>query len=945
MEAEATKPFVGRARELEQLERALSGAEEGRGATALVAGDAGIGKTRLVSETASRAGAAGFDVLVGRCIDLVGTELPYQPFVEALRPLGELQSPASQLRLFEETVALLADRAAGAPVLLVLEDLHWADASTLDLLAFLAHNVGEQRAMLVGTYRPDEPSSAERMRRLADAVRRSGSALVLELPPLERDELTALLAARHDELSPALMDAIVTRSEGNPFFAEELLDAAGDRSAELPRRLRDVLLQRVAQLDRTTQGVLRLAAAASRDVGYSLLRAAAELSEGDVRESLRRAVEHGILVADQATGSFRFRHALQAEAIYETLLPGEREELHARLAAELTRGEAAAAELAPHWEAAGRAAEALTASVEAAREAEAVFGLAEALSHLERALRVWDAVPDARGLIGLDLAELCSWAAERANRTDAAPRAVELARRAIDLVGEGDLLRSALLHERLGSYLAASGSREAGLAALERAVELVPSQPPSPERAQVLSALGNALGMAWRHDESRVTCEEALELARAVGDRRAEARALIWLGVDLAYLGRGDEGLAHLEQALILAEDDPRELYRAYINLTDVLTMRGRPHDAARMAATGVDVVGRYGIDQSGLMANWVEALVAIGEWDEADRVSSAALRGYAGSWMHERFVNRARLEVGRGQFDAARAHLEAALPRPALVAHGGESYDLIVAELALWERRWADAERAVRGGRAWAVARDAALVRVQLCAHGLRAQAELAAFARARRDADALRDRLEEARKLLAAAHRAAADASAVTPNTAGWRGLAEAEYERAHARARPDAWSETAATWEQLKRPPMAAYCRWRQAEALVAAGAPRAEATAPLREAHAVAARIGARPLLRELELLAKRARLDLEPPQVDTRDAMERMKELLGLTKREAEVLTLVARGHTNREIADQLVISVKTAGVHVTHILQKLNAPNRREAAAIAHRIAQPELDA
>ncbi len=318
--------------------------------------------------------------------------------------------------MFEETLALLTDRAAVAPVLLVLEDLHWADTSTLDLVVFLAHNLDDRRVLLLATYRADELSSAERMRRLADGVRRSGSALVLELGPLEHEELTALLAAHADAPpSAALTETIVARSEGNPFFAEELLAAAGDERGELPRGLRDLLLQRVARLDPPTQSLLRLAAAAGRDVGYALLRATAALPERDVRESLREAVEHGVLVAEQATGSFRFRHALLAEAIYSTILPGEREELHARLADELARSAAATpAELAPHWAAAGRTTEALVASVEAAREAEAVFGLAEALAHLERALALWPAVPDATELVRLDLAELCSWAAELA---------------------------------------------------------------------------------------------------------------------------------------------------------------------------------------------------------------------------------------------------------------------------------------------------------------------------------------------------------------------------------------------------------------------------------------------------------------------------------------------------------------------------------------------------
>ena len=247
--------FVGRVGELGELGRALDAAHAGIGATVLVAGEAGIGKSTLAAELAQRAGDAGFEVLLGRAIDLVGTELPYQPYVEALRPLGKLWEAAervqgSQLRVFEETLALLTDRAASVPVLLVLEDLHWADTSSLDLLVFLAHNLADQRVLVLATYRADEISSAERMRRMADGVRRGGSMLVLELGRLANEELATLLAAHADSPLPAaLTDTIVARSEGNPFFAEELLAAAGEQRDELPRGLRDLLLQRVARLD------------------------------------------------------------------------------------------------------------------------------------------------------------------------------------------------------------------------------------------------------------------------------------------------------------------------------------------------------------------------------------------------------------------------------------------------------------------------------------------------------------------------------------------------------------------------------------------------------------------------------------------------------------------------------------------------------------------------
>jgi DNA-binding CsgD family transcriptional regulator/tetratricopeptide (TPR) repeat protein len=949
--------FVGRVRELWELERALAATQAGSGKTVLLAGEAGIGKTRLVTELATRARAAGFETFLGRSIDLVGTELPYQPFVEALRPLGKLHQvdrrPAgSQLRVFEETLALLADRAAAAPVLLVLEDLHWADTSTLDLTVFLAHNLDDRRVLLVATYRADELSSAERVRRLADGVRRSGSALALELGPLEQEEVTELLAAQITAPSTALTAAIAARSEGNPFFAEELLAAGGARD-ELPRVLRDLLLQRVGELDDGTQSLLRVAAAAGRDVAYPLLLGVAGFAEPDVRESLRAAVEHGVLVTDQATGSFRFRHALLAEAIYSTILPGEREELHGRLAEELTRSAAAApAELAPHWAAAGRTVEALAASVEAAREAEAVFGLAEARAHAERAVALWDAVPEAAEVVHMDLAELCSWAAELAGQTGAAPRAVELGRRAIELVGDRDPVRAALLYQNLARYEHASGhGGDAALAASKRAVELVPAAPPSAERAQALAALGHALSLLWRHEESMPICEEALALARAVGDHPAELRALTLHGACLVYLGRGDEGLEELRLALELAEHaaDPVALQRAYVYLSDLLMIVGRPRESARVAQQALEAMRPYGIENSTLVSNWIEALIAIGEWDEADRISAAALRAITASYPHQILFVRADLEVGRGDFEAARMHFEAALPNLS-EDFALAWYDAFVTELALWEHRWADADEAVRDGLERARSRDTAQIRVRLCAQGVRTQAELAALARARRDADAVSDRVSRAGKLRAAARRAAAQASAVTANANGWSAVAEAEYARARGDARPELWSDAAETWERLERSPLAAYCRWRQAEALIAAGAPRAEATVPLREAHATASRIGAQPLLRELELLADRARLDPTTPDADSRDATHDMNELLGLTSREAEVLALVARGLTNREIADALVISVKTAGVHVSHILRKLDAPNRVEAAAIAQRLSPPpvgrfELDA
>ena len=426
---------------------------------------------------------------------------------------------------------------------------------------------------------------------------------------------------------------------------------------------------------------------------------------------------------------------------------------------------------------------------------------------------------------------------------------------------------------RLGEYLYETGSNDALLAAFERAVELVPAEPPSPERAYALASLAGGLMVAWRHAESLPIAEQALALARAVGAREAEVRALTVLGGDLAYLGRGEEGLAHFRQALQLAEEigDRIGLERAYVNFTDALTMLGRPRESARLAQSGLEAMRRYGIDSTLLVSNQIEALLAIGDWDEAEqaqrrrapRASPRASRTGCSS-------SAPTVEIGRGEFDAARAHLEAAsatLREDRVLG----LYDAYLADLALWERRWTDADAAIER-RVW-----------------LRR-----AIARLRRSASSSAPRDCARRRSWQRSH---APAGTPTPSATGSaaRGscsppLAAPPRRPRRSRRTPPAgspwprpstsapaatrgrelWSDAAATWDRLERPPLAAYCRWRQAEALVAAGASRAEASVPLREAHAVATRIGAKPLLRELELLAERARLDLAPPDAEPAD---------------------------------------------------------------------------
>ena len=267
----------------------------------------------------------------------------------------------------------------------------------------------------------------------------------------------------------------------------------------------------------------------------------------------------------------------------------------------------------------------------------------------------------------------------------------------------------------------------------------MPSEKASPERAYVLGSLGGGLMVAWRHAESLPIAKQALALARDLGAGEAEVRALTVLGSDLVYLGRGEAGLAHFRQALQLAEEigDHLGLDRAYTNLTDALTMLGRPVESARQGQTGLEAMRRYGIESTLLVSNLIESQLAIGQWDQAERLSSAALRNITSSFPYWLLTIRAGVEIGRGQFDAAREHLEAAGANQR-EDHVHGLYEAHLADLAICEHRWTDADAAIQAGLARASQREAAQVRVQICAKGLRAQAELAALARARGDSAA---------------------------------------------------------------------------------------------------------------------------------------------------------------------------------------------------------------
>jgi DNA-binding CsgD family transcriptional regulator len=977
--------LVGRAAELEALAAALERALTGVPATVVVAGEAGVGKTRLIAEHARRAEAAGATVLAGGCLDVGDGTLPYAPMVEALRSLAatvepaaldELLGPArpelsrlvpelggaapppagatSPGRLFELVLGVLHRLAERTPALLVVEDLHWADRSTRHLLGYLVRNL--RGVALVLTYRSDELHRRHPLRPFLAELDRSRRVERLELGRLSRRELADLLAGILDRRPAARqVREVFARSQGNPFYAEELV-AAGRDGGGLPPAVRDLLLARVEALPEEGQRVLRVAAAAGSRVDHELLAAVAGVPEDRLLALLREAVSRHLLASDETGGAYRFRHALVQEVLYDDLLPGERASLHAAYAAALSGragGDAGLAELgqlAYHWSAAHDLGPALLASVRAGLAAEAAYALAEAEGHYGRALELWGQAPEAAAASPLDRPALLQRAANAAMLSGGTDRAVALARQALAAVdAAAEPLRAGALLERLGRYQWMNGDSEAAIATLEEAVAVIPSQPPSRELARALAAQGQLEMLRARHGLAAARCEQAIAVARLAGARAEEGHARNSLGTALAALGRVDEGIAHLREARRIAEElgDPEEVGRAGYNLTGTLLASGRTEEALATALAAREVAERLGSGRlygSGAVSHTADALILLGRWDEAEPLVTEDLdlepaqRLVSPTFAH-RLQARGLLRLWRGDTTAARADVEAILagqrridPQFAAPIHAR------LARIATWEDRLDEARRSVADGLALLAGTDDLQLLTRLYLAGIEAEATRAEVARARRSAEQLDDARQVAASLRERMRAAAAGARPVGTAVADLL-TAEAEWSRVEGRADPLRWGSAAVAWDDLGFPFPAAYARFRQADALLGAGAPRVEAGAVLRRAWAVASRLGAGWLEREIASLARRARIELDPERApEPVEAAPPPGAELGLTAREREVLALLADGRTNRQIAGTLYITHKTASAHVSHILAKLGVSNRSEAAAVAHRL-------
>jgi DNA-binding CsgD family transcriptional regulator/tetratricopeptide (TPR) repeat protein len=963
-----SRAFVGRSEELGALRAGLERAAGGDPTLVLVGGEAGVGKTRLVTELGEHAQSAGARVIVGGCVELAGWPAPMLPVVEALRHaaddlgwgdwlrvvgdarpelarlLPELgpASPApdsglAQSRLFELVLGVVRRLADRAPLVWIVEDVHWADASTLDLLAFVVRNLRDDRVLLAVTFRDDE---VDRLRQWLSVVGRAGMRLQLER--FDRAQLTALLTGiRGAPPSRDLVDRVFARSEGNAFVAEELLAGGGDDA--IPATLRDVLLARLADVDEPSRRLIRIAAAIGRRVDHRLLTAVAELPEDELLAALREAVRHRLLVPDaDGGGSYGFRHALMREAASAELLPGERERLHARIAEAMTLRPdlGGAAEIAHHWAAANDTSRARAAWAQAASEAFDAFAFADALELFEQVLRVWDAAS------GLDRAEVLTRAERAATLAGRHDRALELADLAIDEID--DPARAGAMHVRRGWAMWLSGRGTEALASLRTAVRLIPREPATRERADALSKLARVLALSGRHGESSRVATEGLEIARAIDARSLESELLNTLGVAAGYRGRPKEGFASLRASLAVAQNagDPECLLIAYGNLSSLLGSYCRFEEAISLALEGLDVSRRVGVELSqGIycLLNAGESLVDIGRWEDADRLIARALDYDLGGLPAAALAMlQADLSVRRGDFEAAEDQLEAAR-RWGAAGFSIEYRGLlaqVTAHAALHAERRAGARSTVAAMMAEAVEGGEEMTAAMMLSLGLRIEADAAERAGARGRpaevdaAQAAGASLERAWQELGAA---LAPDRTPSPEVGAHAASARAERTRLDGASDQGRWAATQAAWDAIGMPHPGAYARRRRAEALLGVRGAREQVAALLAEAHATCVRLGAEPLRADVEALARRARIELARPAAPPPASEPSAAEALGLTAREAEVLELVAEGRTNRQIAETLYISVKTAGAHVSSILRKLGASTRGEAAAVAVR--------
>ena len=991
----SSQVFVGRVAELERLGEAFDRATNGLPSFVLIAGEAGVGKSRLLAEFSTRVDLAGATTIAGGCLDVGEGGLPYAPFVEALRSLahrldpGERQAafgPSAHVlgglipdvrgadgdaarddpaalndpvdrvaRLFDAVIGTLGRLCAERPLVLILEDLHWADGSTRDLLRFIVRNVRDERLLTLATYRTDDLHRRHPLMPLLGELKRSDNVEHLELRRFDRDELgEQLRSILGEEPSPATIDTLLERSDGLPFYVEELV-ATEDRSgSELPATLRDILGLRLATLSPAALALVRAAAVIGGRFSHARLAATFGRDEDALMVAMHDAIDARVLVpTDGLDGpGYAFRHALLREAAYDDLLPAERVRLHARLADELERSLATetpdlsmVADFALHAYLAHDQPRALEGSVRALRALAEAAAYREALGHAERALELWPRVDNASERAGMDHPDLLALASGIAAAMNQPARAASLAEEALaELTSPTDRERRAELLVKLWMVAWEAEEMATSRQAIDEAFALVKESEPDRLKALVVHSLGFE---RWSQDHLREAlslCEQAMAIGTELGDDSAWVNAASGAAHTLADLGWGVRASALVDRAAErAAEFDGRfESVSAGLDQSLALWTAGRFADAANIATAGLERATRYGWLArlgSGFRGCLADAFFELGRYDEVDVVTRPGIAGdgilHTITWAA---LTMGRVAVALGRFDLAHDLVDDLEPSQT-VSPG--FYTISVVELARGEGRFDDVVSAIEA----LVSRKGGSERIvpfpMVLGAGIGAAADRAVLARRRRRGAEALDAAEHGERWIGLFRSQVASTvveGGPGPFIDALLATAEADMSRLHGLDDPAPWADAVDRWMALDHPHQGASARLRLAEAILGSDGDRVVAASLLRDAHVTAAALGATPLLDAIDAVAARGRIALAgvdgPDPAGPRDDGTQPP---ALTPREVDVLRLVAEGHTNREIGDRLFISEKTVSVHVSNGMAKLGALSRYEAAAAAGR--------
>lgn len=971
----ATSPkMIGREPDLAVLHAVFDTVAAGESRGIVVSGEAGIGKTRLLREFLRSVRPSSL-VLAGQCIDLGDVAAPYAPVLGVMKDLVTQRGIEAVLdaagpgrdslaallpslgpdpaehrdggvgRLHETVAVLLEAFSKDQPVVVAIEDIHWADGATLSLLAFLVRVLTGDRVMILLTFRSEDVPRGHPLRGFLAELDRTRRVARHTVERLSRDDvLRQAVAIRGNTVDGVSIDSVYARSDGVPFFVEELLgldDCSGDD--ELPDTLRELLLARYGRLAPATQQLLRVISAGGVCVEHDLLERVFAGGPEVLDAGVREAIGADVLLADATT--YSFRHALVREAIYNDLLPGERTRFHAGFAAALEAAvgaEPVAAEVSHHWMLARDFGRAFPATVQAMEQAHAAFAYSTEAQLGERLLEIWDQVPDAPELVGRSRSELMRRTASALRNAGSTERAVAMVDDVLAMQEHREDAEQARLLRDKAFYLANLG-RPGSVELLDQALERVPPGTPGDLRGVLLTSLGARHMIVGRLERAiEFSDEAALEAVRTGSARNASVAANIG-GISRIHRGELERGQEMLATAEALAEGDGSALLRYRVNASDMSNLLGSYQEALESALEGVSRAKALGVERSSgliLSSNAVDPLLALGRWDEAEETLQRALALQPplafSVYLRQSLI---LLSLWRGDPQTAeslyRRWRKAMLSLSELEVQTRFGVARVVMQLGL-----AVGDLAGAWSQAGAGVFDAPDHR-PMPAYDLPALADAARVLARVRSAHAagtlevetgpfvgldprhLQEIETRWRTLLAEEQ--------FWPTAPLWSAMVDAELGGPLGTGTDvGRWEAACAVASESFAPAVIApYAAFRLAEARLAAG-DRQRAQEALIDAVSEAASIGAGLVLDEARELAARASLTLDG-QTRTRG----MNGSAELTTRERQVLQLVAEGLSNRQIGDRLYISAKTASVHVSAILRKLGVATRTEAAMVA----------